>query len=265
MKYLQLFEQFLNEIETGEVLLGDHPGNMGIGGPSSATWAKFKLKYEVNTDDENEFLKWFRMWTNRQVKTPQLGEMLNDLLPLKKKFPNILDPTAHTIKSRKYHSPDKVYRVTAAPIRDIIKLSNWKEVELGHDPHALVADNTSYVHKVKNKVKVTSFSTSFNTVDDFITQIDIDMESSPEEWVKYLSAGNLNSKGAVMTVIMELPIDHPRLIMNPEASNVLSMFGEYEVFYIGTSIKPTRIFIPTWDRVKTAASHDEWQQINKYF
>lgn len=259
MKYINLFEQFLNELKVGGELLGDHPDSMGIMRHEIKIWNSFKLKYEVNTEDEQEFLKWLKMWTNRGIKKEQLAEMLSDLLPLKKQFPSILDPAKF-----KEHG-DKVYRVTAAPIRDIIKLKGWQQEELGWDKTMQVATNSSYTHKVKSTVALTSFTTSQDTIEVFVPSVGIDMESSPHDWVQYLEEGNLNSKGALMTVVLELPIEHPKLLMNPQAVNALSKFNEYEIFYVGKSIKPSRIFIPEWDLVKTVAGSSAIEAIKKYF
>ena len=120
MKPVKLFEDFVNEIETGKVLLGE-PKGANWSPIYTDRWKELKIPFEPNTMDEMELLDLLRDWITKESKNPKLGEFLKQLLPLKKKFPKVLDPTS----GREVYDGNTFYRGTLIPLKDVLKLKGW--------------------------------------------------------------------------------------------------------------------------------------------
>ena len=95
MKHIQTFESFINEIEYGNQLFGDTSGSEFDISKAYARYLKLiKGKQEKNTPDEEEIFKSIIGYIRDADYDKQIGDKLKKLLPLKKKFPLLLDPLA---------------------------------------------------------------------------------------------------------------------------------------------------------------------------
>lgn len=255
MKHIKLFENFINELEVQDELWGDVDKIRGGAVQYSDLFKEFNLKKEVNTEDEDSLIVFLKKWTNRGIKTEELGKMLKELLPLKSKFSKILDPAENKVSK-------KVWRATAVPIRDMIKLKGWQE-ESYDGSGGSITTTAQYTYKIRSRGGFTSFTADFSTVLDFVGEVGIDNDSTVGDWCSYLESGNLNVSGAVMTVIFEISVDQDNLIMNPDVSNAFSAFKEYETFYIGKTVNVDKIIVPEWDSAQNLI--DDKSILNKNF
>ena len=89
MKRVKLFEEFINEFNYGEVLFGDP----SVAQDEERYKRLLKLPFEPNTLEEDQLIKMLKDWFHNEKAASFLGKALRELLPLKKKFPKVLEPT----------------------------------------------------------------------------------------------------------------------------------------------------------------------------
>jgi hypothetical protein len=92
MKLEQIYKNIQERLDVGDKLFADNEVEI------KQDFQKFIEKvyapdFEPNTEDENELIATFREYF-KSNKSGGLGIYLKDLVPLKSKFPKILDPRA---------------------------------------------------------------------------------------------------------------------------------------------------------------------------
>ena len=188
---------------------------------------KWSYELEPNTADENLFLKKLITYINsieRFRGSQAFVDALKSLLPLKSKFPGILDP-----KTSNDHK-GMVYRGTTIPIKTLIKQkpnikSNYIEF------------NTNTKLKSKGNRNFLSFSVVQSIAEDFTSQFGT-LDQLMEDYME---------KGLVPAII-GLDISNPNLILNPDFLVLFNSYGsgsdEGETFYIGKSLTVNKILVP---------------------
>lgn len=188
---------------------------------------KWSYELETNTADENLFLKKLITYINsieRFRGSQAFVDALKSLLPLKSKFPGILDP-----KTSNDHK-GMVYRGTTIPIKTLIKQkpnikSNYIEF------------NTNTKLKSKGNRNFLSFSVVQSIAEDFTSQFGT-LDQLMEDYME---------KGLVPAII-GLDISNPNLILNPDFLVLFNSYGsgsdEGETFYIGKSLTVNKILVP---------------------
>jgi len=250
-----LYEQvkeLLNEFEIGKVLLGDPHGDETPG--IKMKWSKLGIPFEKNTEDEQRLLDILRFWIGEVEEDPRLLTILKKLLPLKSKFPKILDP-------KQYKGRDGfVYRGTLVPASDMVKLRGWerKEGEFGE----VLETDYKYTWNPRGEKGFTSFSPDPMTVIEFADQYGDDSTFNPTYFVNNLMHNKI--EGKMLPVILKVADSNPNLIMNPDFINTLTDLEEFETFLLGTPTKVDGVIIPNYDFLEAAAKEDN-VDLTRYF
>lgn len=239
MKHIKLFEDFINEFDTGSVLLGD-PTTLGR--PSK--WEELGIKFEPNTADETELIQMMKDWIFNVKANPKMGQILKELLPLKKKFPKILEPS----KGRTVYEGTSLYRGTLIPFKDVLSLKGkWTYNDNIDMFGGSLNLKTTYNWESINRKGFTSFTPSIDIAEDFAGSL------SSENYGEIVAAKTIvkrlldGSKDGMIPVIVKIKDTHPLAIMNPVfTQSVHEFMNEFEVFVIGNKIKVDEVIIPGW-------------------
>jgi hypothetical protein len=260
MKKVKLFEQYITEMEYGKELLTD-PNAL----PRADYFKKLGLPFEPNTVEENELIAYLQEWMmnpHTAAKDPTLGLILKELLPLKKKFPKILDPKA----GRHLYEGKSLYRGTTIPLKELIALSGKWQPNLHLDyPTGAIQIKTKYNWKGMglSQKGFTSFTPSQPIAIDFARETDHALFGpfQAAEIVRALEA----QKDRMIAVVLEIPDTYANAIMNPHFTLSAAQFlTEYEVFVLGQPIQIERIHLPDWQLLQAEFERANIQP-NKYF
>jgi len=259
MKRVKLFEQSITEaFEYGNQLLTDPDGV-----PFRDRLKALKLPEEPNTYDEQRFIEMLRDWFNDEYAEPALGSIMRELLPLKKKFPKILDPS----KGRNLYDGTTLYRGTMIPLSTVLGLKGrWKRYNgLGLMGEAIEL-NSKFNWNIRSDKGFTSFTPASEAAEEFADQI------SYEEFKPYTPGYGIvkrlsqNSTSGKIPVILKIKDTHPQALFNPQFTTSISSFlAEWEIFVVGTKVQIDGIIIPRWNDYENAASTEGFEDLNKYF
>jgi hypothetical protein len=216
-------KKLLNEIDFGKIPLAD-PGPFSFYG-NDKKFAKFLAKYnygeERNTKEEDQFIYSLLSYVAdpnvSSTIASNIASVMKELLPLKSKFPGILDPSS----SSKY-----VYRGTTIPINTFINSpSKFKGDDLIFDVNINITS--------KGNKSFLSFSKSKKIAEIFAEQ---------QVWTK---GAKLVADG-LLPVIIAMDSSNPNLIFNPKVISFFNDFGanEQETFYVGNTITTDKIILP---------------------
>lgn len=261
MKHIKPFEEF-----TGNVLESFEYGDQLLTDPDGVQFKDrlkaLKLPAEPNTYDEQRFIEMLRDWFHDEYAESRLGDILWELLPLKKKFPKVLDPT----KGRNLYDGTTLYRGTMIPLSTVLGLKGqWKRYNgVGLMGEAIELD-TKFNWSFKGDKGFTSFTPASETAEEFADQISYE-EFKPFKpgygIVKRLSE---NSTGGKIPVILKIKDTHPQALFNPQFTTSISAFRtEWEIFVVGAKAQVDGIIIPRWDDYETAAT-EMGVDLTKYF
>ncbi|MGA1386052.1 MAG: hypothetical protein ACO306_04945 [Flavobacteriaceae bacterium] len=256
MNHIKLFEEFVNEFDTGKVLMGDPDGDKTTYRYSQDEWKRLKLPFEPNTMDEKELLDLLREWIRSESKNPKLGKLLKQLMPLKKKFPQILDPT----KGRDVYDGTFFYRGTLVPVKEMLALKPWfNNYDVSFAEGALES-SAPYTWNSVNTKGFTSLTPSIETAQEFAIAY---MEKAGMDYDRSLIK-RIEEGSGMIPIMVKIEDTNKDLIMNPNFLNTVGGLMEYETFLIGNKVKVHSVIIPYWDRIAGEA-RDMDIDIRKYF
>ena len=223
-------EDIYEKLNVGDKLWADESGVAAL----AKRWKGFIDKlyapdYEPNTDDEEKVLELLMNYF-RTNKSGELGAYLKDLLPLKSKFPQILDPqlqgyipAASEDTEWVSNGGDYAWRGATMPLNQAQKLirdAEYKHTRMFSD-RGFVINQPNITYVSRGERGFTSFSSDLR--------------------------GALNFKGKMGTdavsVIYGVKKSNPNLVMNPDASDSISMFKENETLYVGDNVQPDVVII----------------------
>jgi hypothetical protein len=258
MQYLKLFEQFITEsFEYGDQLLSDPDGVQ-----FKERLKALKLPAEPNTYDEQRFIEMLQDWFSREHVDSALGSTLWELLPLKKKFAKVLDPS----KGRSLYDGTTLYRGTMIPLSTVLNLKGqWKKYNgLGLHGEAIELD-TKFDWSFKGDKGFTSFSPSIENAEEFADTISYDYFKPFKPGYGIVKKLSENSKSGQIPVILKIKDTHPLALFNPQFTTSVSAFrSEYEVFVIGAKAQVDGIIIPRWDDYQRTAT-EMGVDLSQYF
>ena len=261
MKHVKLFEEYIKEaFEYGDQLLTDPDGVQ-----FKDRLKALKLPVEPNTYDEQRFIEMLKDWFNHEQADGALGSVLWELLPLKKKFPKVLEPTEG--RSKMYEGTE-FFRGTMMPLKQVLGLTKtWKSYQgVGLYSQSAIEANVKFVWNAKGKKGFTSFSPASETAEEFSDHAGYEEYGSftpGYSIVKKLQEGDTSGN---IPVILKIKDTHPQAIMNPEFTSTVSFFhDEFEIFVIGGSIQVDGIIIPRWEQFTNAAATEGFEDLDKYF
>lgn len=222
MKHLKLFEEHLNELDYGKKLFADPAYTSSSG--SYRTLAQQMYGEEGEKDTQDEKWLWMRIkdYFKNNVKTiaKYHKEDLKTLLKLKKKFPEMLDPSL-AIKPN-----DMVWRGQSGEVNQVVEwIENCEEI-VRHE----WADGWITLKGIKDSVKSRNDNGFISISNQFGKAIDFtDFAQNQNRWAIAVGAPFKNvSKNA---------------FMNPKFAIVMSGFEEGETWILGNTIKATEISI----------------------
>ena len=223
-------EDIYEKLNVGDKLWADEGGVASL----AKRWKGFIDKlyapdYEPNTDDEEKVLELLMNYF-RTNKSGELGAYLKDLLPLKSKFPQILDPqlqgyipAASEDTEWVSYGGDYAWRGATMPLNQTQKLirdAEYKHTRMFSD-RGFVINQPNITYVSRGERGFTSFSSDLR--------------------------GALQFKGKMGTdavsVIYGVKKSNPNLVMNPDASDSISMFKENETLYVGDNVQPDVVII----------------------
>ena len=221
-------EDIYEKLNVGDKLWAD------VDGEGKKSWNDFISKlyapdFEPNTEDEEKVLGLLMNYF-RTNKSSGLEIYLKDLLPLKSKFPQILDPqlqgyipAASEDTEWVSNGGDYAWRGATMPLSQAQKLI--RNAEYKHTPmfsdRGFVINQPNITYVSRGERGFTSFSSDLR--------------------------GALQFKGKMGTdavsVIYGVKKSNPNLILNPDASDSISMFKENETLYVGDNVQPDVVII----------------------
>ena len=239
----------ISELEIGNVLFGEPKGRYNP--------QRLGVSFEPNTEDEKQILDLLRKWITAENNSPELGEFLKQLLPFKKKFPVILDPT----QGRSVYEGNKFYRGTLLSIKDLTRMGGWKINNSADFQYGAIESETPYTWKsIGTQQKgFTSFTPVVETADGFAITY---MKKGGAEWSDIID--RLEDNRGMLPVILVIKDTYPNALMNPEVMEEIGGMGEYEVLVVGEQINVDSIVIPNWDFLQKAAN-ESGVDLSKYF
>ena len=221
-------EDIYEKLNVGDKLWAD------IEGEQKEDWGKFISKlyapdFEPNTDDEKKVLKALANYF-RTNKSGELGVYLKDLVPLKSKFPQILDPRAQNqVPDSSYDTEwvsnggDYAWRGATMPLSQAQKLI--RDAEYKHTPffsnRGFVINQPNITYVSRGERGFTSFSSDLKGAIQFKGKMGTD----------------------AVSVIYGVKKSNPNLVMNPDASDSISVFKENETLYVGDNVQPDVVII----------------------
>lgn len=221
-------EDIYEKLNVGDKLWAD------IEGEQREDWGKFISKlyapdFESNTDDEKKVLKALANYF-RTNKSGELGVYLKDLLPLKSKFPQILDPQLQgyipaSSEDTEWVSNggDYAWRGATMPLNQAQKLI--RDAEYKHTPffsnRGFVINQPNITYVSRGERGFTSFSSDLKGAIQFKGKMGTD----------------------AVSVIYGVKKSNPNLVMNPDASDSISVFKENETLYVGDNVQPDVVII----------------------
>jgi len=155
---------------------------------------------------------------------------LKDLVPLKSKFPQILDPRAQNqVPDSSYDTEwvsnggDYAWRGATMPLNQAQKLI--RDAEYKHTPffsnRGFVINQPNITYVSRGERGFTSFSSDLKGAIQFKGKMGTD----------------------AVSVIYGVKKSNPNLVMNPDASDSISVFKENETLYVGDNVQPDVVII----------------------
>ena len=230
MKLEQLYRDIQERLDVGDKLWADEGGVAVL----LKRWKGFIEKlyapdYEPNTEDEEKVLGLLMNYF-RTNKSSGLEIYLKDLLPLKSKFPKILDPQAQDYipaasEETEWVSNggDYAWRGATMPLSQAQKLirdAEYKHTRMFSD-RGFVINQPNITYVSRGERGFTSFSSDLRGAIQF--------------------KGKMGSDA--VSVIYGVKKSNPNLVMNPDASDSISMFKENETLYVGDNVQPDVVII----------------------
>ena len=230
MKLEQLYRDIQERLDVGDKLWADGGGVAVL----LKRWKGFIEKlyapdYEPNTEDEEKVLGLLMNYF-RTNKSGELGVYLKDLVPLKSKFPQILDPRAQgyipaSSEETEWVSNggDYAWRGATMPLNQAQKLirdAEYKHTRMFSD-RGFVINQPNITYVSRGERGFTSFSSDLRGAIQF--------------------KGKMGSDA--VSVIYGVKKSNPNLVMNPDASDSISMFKENETLYVGDNVQPDVVII----------------------
>ena len=230
MKLEQLYRDIQERLDVGDKLWADGGGVAVL----LKRWKGFIEKlyapdYEPNTEDEEKVLGLLMNYF-RTNKSSGLEIYLKDLVPLKSKFPQILDPQAQDYipaasEETEWVSNggDYAWRGATMPLSQAQKLirdAEYKHTRMFSD-RGFVINQPNITYVSRGERGFTSFSSDLRGAIQF--------------------KGKMGSDA--VSVIYGVKKSNPNLVMNPDASDSISMFKENETLYVGDNVQPDVVII----------------------
>lgn len=230
MKLEQLYRDIQERLDVGDKLWADEGGVAVL----LKRWKGFIEKlyapdYEPNTEDEEKVLGLLMNYF-RTNKSSGLEIYLKDLVPLKSKFPQILDPQAQDYipaasEETEWVSNggDYAWRGATMPLSQAQKLirdAEYKHTRMFSD-RGFVINQPNITYVSRGERGFTSFSSDLRGAIQF--------------------KGKMGSDA--VSVIYGVKKSNPNLVMNPDASDSISMFKENETLYVGDNVQPDVVII----------------------
>jgi hypothetical protein len=243
----------LTELEIGKVLFGDPTL---FGRPNK--WEDLKIPYELDTDDEKQLIHMLKKWIMepQDAKGPELGQKLKELLPLKSKFPKVLDPS----KGRKEYKGTTLYRGTLLSIRDVMNMSGTWQLNNGVDYYTVGGAVTSKAPFTWSAIGssekgYTSFTAMNHVASNFAASIagEYGVMQRDRDYDRFVEKMVDSDYNGMIPAILEIPDTYPAALFNPQLSIALSSwFSEYEVLVVGDSVKVSKVNIINWEYYERA-------------
>ena len=245
----------ISELDYGKELFGQNLPNRRY----NPNWKKLIPNEEPNTDDENKALYLLKKWYDDEKSPAELTKLFGELLKLKSKFPNVLNPTM----GRSTYENNEFFRGTLLPLSHLIKLGGWEKYNgLDFDDRGAIQTKASYLWKPKSSKGFTSVTPTPHLALNFA--LDYAWRKVKGMWERNILK-SLQGKGdTLVPVILVFKDTHPNMIINPIFSNLLSANVESEVILVGKSSKPSYIIVPNFDVVQQEAE-EENIKLHNYF
>lgn len=244
-------KHILKELEVGKVLFGD-PDSLNV--PDK--WKDLKIPYEPNTDDEKKIIQLLKRWIlePHKAKDPELGQKLKELLPLKSKFPRVLDPS----KGRKIYEGTTLYRGTLLPLKDIMSMNGaWRFNNSVSFVGGAISNESKYTWRPvgSSEKGYTSFTPADSVAENFAATIagENGVMQSNRDYDRFVEKMVNSEYMGMIPVVLEIPDTHPTALFNPQLTIALSdFFSEYEVLVIGDSVEVSKVNIIHWEYYEKA-------------
>lgn len=239
----------LLELDYGTKLFADD--KLDLQHPRAAAWDKFITRiyqpdFEPNTDAEQELLDQLAAYITSGDRSAKLASAMQQLLPLRSRFPHILDPSAGLGRLNDPETPipwaepypDLAWRGTWAPMQ-------WASAVVARGKRVRnisISDQYSLYHvmaRTDEQVQAT-----------VIEQPGVTYKSAGERMISFSDRASValrfmrdrlsNFRFKGVPVALGIAKTHPRLIMNPDAMNALgdNLYKESEMLLLTSTFTP---------------------------
>jgi hypothetical protein len=182
---------------------------------------------EKNTDDEDAAIKEIQTYFNRKLGTTTVDDkFVNALIKLKDHYPKLLDPSLNT----KY-----LYRGNSLLLNNVISydlekgaILNTKSEYHSQMPHYKIKINNFLVHEPREVRKLLSFSSNIDIGLNFA----LNVFNLPN-----IIANNL------IPVLYVVKSNSENFILNPNFSNIISNYFEYESLHYGNQYNADEVYL----------------------
>jgi hypothetical protein len=226
-------KRILQELNYGNTLFGDPYSDGFWKDTSEDAYEEFLqsigVEEESNTMEEESLFLVLAEYLKAPHNTKNLGE-LKELLPLKSKFPLILDP----LQDREVDNDGYVYRGATVDTKDLVALVkaaklDWSKIDVSD--FASISANGKEVNSSSQRGAL-SFTFKRRTAETFATSNEKTELSSEDLARRYPVVLQCN----VNTV-------KDKLLFTPSFLDAISGYGENETFYFDTKIPCDKILI----------------------
>ena len=222
MKYLRLFEEHLNEFNYGKKLFADPAYTHSSGAYRTLAQQMYGEEGEKDTEDEKWLWMRIKDYFKNNVKTiaKYHKEDLKTLLELKKKFPEMLDPSL-AIKPN-----DMVWRGQSSGTRQVAK---WIESAKSIESHEW-SSGWITLKGIKDNVK---------------SRNDNGFLSVSDQWRKARDFTGFTHNENRWSIVVGVPFKNvaKNAFINPKFALVMSGYEEGETWILGNTLKATEIVI----------------------
>jgi len=237
-------KDILKEFDYGKQLFGRDRENMPwdrdvYSSDTARRWAKKVVKVyggleadkppEINTDEEFSLLLRIGEFLNDPDNPVNISSELKKLLPLKSKFPEVLDPNFDMANSGEF------YRGSTISFRDAMKIPHYNLTQgLHHVYQTHVSPQGSYTVYTRADRGFVSFSGDAGTAGGFVDPPSVGSHVYERGMLSLLDNPDKEVDDLNLRIPCLLIVDakNPNLLFNPGFLQALEEYGEEETFYI---------------------------------
>lgn len=231
MKYVKTYENFLNELDYGSQLFGDVKGSTFDVTKAYARYLKLiKGKQEENTPEEEDIFNAIVGYIRNADYDKKIGEKLKELLPLKEKFPLLLDPLSDPF----VEDYGVLWRGATMETSELVSILEKNSVDWSKENKDwYITANANSTINSRSERGALSFTFNKSIASDFVRS-----ESKTK-----MSIAELESRYPII-IQAKISAIKDKLILAPSFLEAVGEWFEVETLYLDSKIPCDKIIVP---------------------